>query len=51
MIVTNGESPAKGNGYAQQTVRQTHYRIEHVFRWKWEEDGMTTDLSRKTPTS
>ena len=45
-LLRTGKSPAKGNGYAQQTVRQTHYRIEHVFRWKWEEDGeVTTDFT------
>lgn len=45
-LLRTGKSPGKGTGYAQQTVRQTHYRIEHVFRWKWEEDGeVTTDFT------
>jgi len=45
-LLRTGKSPGKGNGYRQQTVRQTHYRIEHVFRWKWEEDGeVTTDFT------
>lgn len=41
-LLRTGKSPDKGNGYAQQTVRQTHYRIEHVYRWKWEEQGEVT---------
>jgi len=44
-MLRTGKSPAKGNGYAEHTVRQTHYRIEYAFRWKWNRDGMTTDFT------
>lgn len=45
-LIRTGKSPAKGQGYADDTVRQTHYRIEHVFRWKWEDAGqVTTDFT------
>lgn len=44
-LLRNGKSPSKGNGYAKATVRNTHYRVEHAYRWKWEQDGMTTEFT------
>lgn len=44
-LLRTGKDPDKGDGYAIETVRQTHYRIEHAYRWKWEKDGITTDFT------
>ncbi|WP_175454607.1 tyrosine-type recombinase/integrase [Halobellus clavatus] len=44
-LLTRGKAPIKGNGYSETTVRQTHYKIEKAYRWKWEENGFTTSFS------
>jgi len=44
-LLRNGKSPSKGNGYAKQTVVNTHYMIDHAYRWKWERDSITTDFT------
>lgn len=44
-LLRTGKAPDEGDGYAIETVRQTHYRIEHAYRWKWEKDGITTDFT------
>jgi integrase len=41
-LLTRGKAPVKGLGYSENTVKQTHYKLEMAFRWKWEEDGFTT---------
>ena len=38
-LLREGKSPSKGKGYAKDTVRQTHYRVDHAYRWKWEQEG------------
>jgi len=37
-----GKNPFKGDGYAQDTVKTTHYKIEKAYRWKWEQKGEFT---------
>jgi integrase len=37
-----GKVPERGKGYAPETVRVTHYKIEHAYRWKWEDTGEFT---------
>jgi len=32
-----GKNPFKGDGYAQSTVKTTHYKIEKAYRWKWQQ--------------
>lgn len=45
-LIREGKSPSKGDGYSEDTVRATHYRIEHCYRWKWEQDGdVTTEFT------
>jgi len=41
-----GRNPFKGDGYAQDTVKTTHYKIEKAYRWKWRQ----TDEFTKTFT-
>ena len=40
-----GKDPLRGRGYSDHTVRASHYKIEQVFRWLWEHEGYTTDLT------
>lgn len=44
-LLTRGKAPIKGEGYSETTLRQTHYKLEKVYKWKWDEDGFTTTLS------
>lgn len=37
-----GKNPFKGDGYAQDTVKTTHYKIEKAYRWKWRKEGEFT---------
>jgi integrase len=37
-LAVAGKNHQKREGYAQQTVKMTHYKIEDVFRWKWKRD-------------
>lgn len=44
-LLRKGKRPFRGDGYAETTARETHYKIEVVFRWRWERDGYTKGLS------
>jgi hypothetical protein len=37
-----GKNPFRGEGYADDTIKTTHYKIEKVYRWKWRESGEFT---------
>jgi len=41
-LLRKGKNPFKGDGYAEETVKTTHYKIEKAYRWKWEENGAFT---------
>lgn len=34
-----GKTPKKGEGYAEETAKATHYRVDHAYRWKWQKTG------------
>lgn len=38
-LCTKGKKPFRHEGYADWTVRTTHYRTEQLFRWLWDEHG------------
>jgi len=38
-MLEEGKRPIKGEGYSENTVKQTHYKIDAVFRWLWDETG------------
>lgn len=41
-----GKHPEKVQGLAQSTLQSTHYKLEIVFRWLWEdEDAYTTEFT------
>jgi integrase len=41
-----GKNEERGKGYADGTIRATHYRIDHAYRWKWDrDDEFTTDFT------
>jgi integrase len=45
-LATYGKHPEKGQGLAESTLQSTHYKLEIVFRWLWEdEDAYTTDFT------
>jgi site-specific recombinase XerD len=41
-LLRKGKNPFKGDGYAKETVKTTHYKIEKAYRWKWEQDSAFT---------
>ncbi len=44
-LVVFGKDPERVVGYADDTVRRSAYRVDKFYRWKWEQDGYTTNLS------
>lgn len=63
-LSTRGKRPFRGDGYANSTVKTTHYKIELVYRWLWdthgeyrtqitpeEADQLLNDLVRRSPKS
>lgn len=43
-----GKNPARAEGYAHATVKNTAQRLDVFYRWVWEEnDGYTTDIGRE----
>lgn len=46
-----GKDPDANKGFSRQTVKGTHYRIEQVFRWLWDEEKeYTSDLTPEQAT-
>ena len=41
-LLTEGKNTYKQQGYADATVRTTHYKVEEAYRWLWERDGSYT---------
>ena len=46
-LASYGKNPIKQEGLALSTLRNTHYKLEIVYRWKWRENGYTTDFTPK----
>jgi len=38
-LMEKGKNTFKEEGYAPDTVQTTHYKIEQVYRWKWQDEG------------
>lgn len=36
-LLTQGKNPFKEVGYATETIRKAHYKIERTYRWLWKE--------------
>jgi integrase len=48
-LEAEGKNPLKGIGYSENTIKQTHYKIEEVLRWIWErDDEFTTKIPEDT---
>ncbi|WP_311172943.1 hypothetical protein [Halobellus ordinarius] len=46
-----GKNPDRNEGFARETVRGTHYRIEQAFRWLWDnEKEYTSDFTPQQAT-
>jgi len=41
-LLIEGRNTYKRQGYAPDTVRTTHYKVEEAYRWLWERDGSYT---------
>jgi integrase len=63
-LKTSGKRPFRGDGYADSTIRTTHYKIEVAYRWLWdtreeyttnytpeEAEDYIDDLVRRSPKS
>ena len=44
-LTTEGKNPERLDGYSHHTIRQTSYKIDHAFRWVWNERGYTTEIT------
>lgn len=42
-----GKNPDKGQGYSKAVVRNTGYRLDQIYRWVWERDGYTTEVTHE----
>lgn len=38
-LAVAGKNHQQRDGYALETVKTTHYKIEDIFRWKWKREG------------
>jgi integrase len=36
-LLTKGRDPFEETGYAAETIRKTHYKLERTYRWVWKE--------------
>jgi len=36
-LLTKGQDPFQEEGYAAETIRKTHYKIERTYRWVWKD--------------
>ncbi len=44
-MLEKGKNPVKHDGYSENTLRQTHYKLEEVFRYLWNAKGeYTTEI-------
>jgi len=41
-LIEQGKDTYRQEGFAESTVKTTHYKLESAFRWLWEEDGEFT---------
>lgn len=45
-MLSEGKNPIKKEGYSENTLRQTHYKLEEVFRYLWSQKGQyVTDIT------
>ena len=38
-LLTKGQDPFNRDGYAPETIRKSHYKIERTYRWIWQDAG------------
>lgn len=38
-LLTKGKDPFQEDGYAPETIRKSHYKIERTYRWVWKDRG------------
>lgn len=45
-LQTMGKDPQHVDGYAHETIRQTSFRVDRLYRWKWDTNGgYTTSIT------
>lgn len=50
-LINEGKDTYRGEGFSESTVRTTHYKIDEVYKWLWEqEDEFTKELTREQAT-
>ena len=42
-----GKEPERAEGYSKAVVKNTAYRTDKFYRWQWEREGYTTNITRK----
>lgn len=44
-LLVFGKEPAKAEGYANATAKNTAERLDRFYRWVWDDEGYTTDIT------
>lgn len=44
-LYTNGKNPDRGEGYSHSSLKNTAYRLDQFYRWKWEQSGYGTNVT------
>lgn len=44
-LMVFGKNPAHAEGYSRDTIDKTAYRTDNLFRWVWEQEGYTLNVS------
>lgn len=51
-LINTGKDTYRGEGFSESTVRTTHYKIDEVYKWLWEEEGeFTKELTTEQATA
>ncbi|MFC6904205.1 tyrosine-type recombinase/integrase [Halalkalicoccus tibetensis] len=44
---TLGKNPEANQGYSDSTLEKTAYRLDQFYRWVWQEEGYTTNITQE----
>lgn len=44
-LSTKGKKPDRGEGYSHSSLKNTAYRLDQFYRWVWEKEGYTTNIT------
>ncbi|MFC6614722.1 tyrosine-type recombinase/integrase [Halopenitus salinus] len=50
-LMNEGKDTYRGEGFSESTVKTTHYKIDEVYKWLWEQEGeFTKEITQEQAT-